>query len=126
MQRDEEEDREMAIKGLESRLIALETRFPAPVVENAISTPARQTELAMRLAAINAATGDDLMPILERYALARSKADRDSVMHSCTVRDLHLLLVARGDCLDEEGHYTRGNFTDGEREAIVGVQPGYV
>lgn len=114
----------MARKGLESRLIALEARPSAPVVESAIATPARQAELGRRLAVLKAATGDDLMPILERHALARNHADIDAVMRACTVRDLHLLLVVRGDYLDDEGRYTRGNFTDLERGAIVAACVG--
>ncbi len=108
-----------SLRSVHSRLSALEARLPAPLVDDDTSSPTQGVELTRRLFALQAATGDDLTPILERNALARSTADKDAALRSCTVRELHLLLVLRGEALDGEGHYTRGTFTDEERAAIV-------
>ena len=114
-----------SLRNVHSRLAALEARFPAPMVDDDTSTPTQGAELTRRLAALQAATGDDLTPILERNALAQSKADKEAAMRSCTVRDLHLLLVLRGEALDDEGRYTHGTFTDEERTAIVAACGGW-
>ncbi len=108
-----------SLRSVHSRLAALEARLPAPLVDEDTLPSTQGVELTRRLSALQAATGDDLTPILERNALARSTADKDAALRACTVRELHLLLVLRGEALDDQGDYTRGTFTDEERAAIV-------
>lgn len=113
-----------SLRNVHSRVTALEARLPALNLANESLTPAQQTELVARLAAIKVATGEDLTPVLERHALARSTADRETVMRSCTDRELHLLLVLRGEALDDERD-TSGAFTDEERAAIAAACTGW-
>jgi len=114
-----------SLRNVHSRLAALEARPPASAVDDAPPTPAQCAELARRVAAIKAATGDDLIPLMERYALAGNEADREAAIRACTLRELHLCVVLRGEALDDEGGYTRGAFTDEERVAIAAACAGW-
>ncbi len=114
-----------SLRNVHNRLAALEARLPTLGVEDDPSTPAQGIELTRRLAALQAATGDDLTPVLERNALARSTADKEAAIRSCTIRELQLLLVLRGEALDDDGQYTRGSFTDEERAAIAAACAGW-
>ncbi len=114
-----------SVRNVHSRLAALEARLPAPAVDDDALTPAQCAELARRVAAIKAATGDDLLPILERSALAENAAAKEVVMRACTLRELYLFVVLRGDALDDDGRFTRGRFTDEERAAIAAACTGW-
>ncbi len=114
-----------SVRNVHNRLAALEARLPALAVDDDAPTPTQGVELTRRLSALQAATGDDLTPILERNALARSKADKEAALRACTVRELYLLLVLRGEALNDEGDDTRGTFTDEERAAIAASCTGW-
>ncbi len=112
------------MRNAHNRLRALEARLPVAGDSDdaAALTPAQQDELAHRVAAIAAATGDDLNLVLQRSAEARTGADKTAVLGICTNRELLLLIALWGGESERptDGRL-RGCFTERESAAVVAL-----
>jgi len=98
--------------------------YRGPGAGQAETTPAQQEALRARIVAVWDATGEDLVPAIERWHGAATGRAAAEVLTTWTNRELALYTLVMGDRHTDDYILTRA-FTDEERTRLAAVSAGW-